>query len=90
MKTLIISFVTAMILLSCGNANDGDANTDTTTLSIDTGGLNNPNDTANHVNTNTGTYPKDSLMPGKTDVKTPNTSTPGSTTPVYDSAKKKY
>ena len=47
-----------IIMFGCNNATDGDASTDTTNLPVDTAVLN-PNDTASHINTNTGTYPLD-------------------------------
>jgi hypothetical protein len=91
MKKIISLFSVALILISCSGATDGDANTDTTTLTIDTGGLNAPNDTANHVNTNTGEYPKDSTTGvGKTDIRSSSPTDPKSrsTTPGSDTSRK--
>lgn len=91
MKKIVSLFSVAILLISCSGATDGDANTDTTTLIIDTGGLNAPNDTANHVNTNTGEYPKDTLTPsGKTDVRSSSATDPKSrsTTPGSDTSRK--
>jgi hypothetical protein len=66
MKKFLSLFSVAVILISCSGATDGDPNTDTTTLTIDTGGLN----PTNHVNTNTGEYPKDTVsIVDKTDVR---------------------
>lgn len=55
---LLTGILFTAILFSCNNATDGDASTDTTTMVVDTALLN-PNDTAAHINTNTGTYPLD-------------------------------
>jgi hypothetical protein len=91
MKKLLSIFSVAIILFSCSAATDGDPNTDTTTLTIDTGGLNAPDDTANHVNTNTGEYPKDTATRGgKTDVNSSTGTDPKSrsTTPGSDTTKK--
>jgi hypothetical protein len=93
MKKILSLFSVAVILISCSAATDGDPNTDTTTLIIDTGGLNAPNDTANHVNTNTGEYPKDTLTTttNKTDVRSSTGTDPKSrsSTPGNDTTRKK-
>ena len=52
---LLVAFATG-----CGDANDGDANTDTTAMPVDTAVIS-PLDTAKHINTNTGTYPGDTM-----------------------------
>lgn len=76
MKRISIAVLGLCFLISCGNATDGDANTDTTTLTVDTGGLNNPNDTADHVNTETGEYPRDTMTNVKPDVRSSSSSSP--------------
>jgi hypothetical protein len=88
MKKLFVMFFSAVALISCSNATDGDAKTDTTTMPIDTGGL---NDTSNHVNSNTSGYPTDTAG-ARTDVRSSNPTDAGSrsTTQSKDSVNKKY
>lgn len=83
MKRILATASVVFALMSCGNATDGDPDTDTTTLTIDTGGIEAPMDTANHINTNTGTYPGDSMTNAKGDVRSSSSTNPGSrnTTP---------
>ncbi|GAB4093805.1 hypothetical protein [Flaviaesturariibacter terrae] len=92
MKTTIFCALLAVALGSCGNATDGDARTDTTRLMVDTGAVDAVNDTAAHVNTNTGQYPTDTTNPpGKTDVRSSAPSNPAtrSTTPGNDTMRRK-
>jgi hypothetical protein len=90
MKHLLITVFGLTLMISCNNATDGNPNTDTTKLMIDTGGIN--GDSANHINTNTGEYPKDTAMPGKTDIRSSNPTNEGSrsTTPGNDTNKRRY
>lgn len=44
----ICSLMILFAIASCGAATDGDANTDTTTMNVDTNQL---NDTSDHINT---------------------------------------
>lgn len=69
MKRMVFGMAMVLFFASCGNATDGDATTDTTTLPVDTGGSNAANDTADHINTSTGTYPGDSATNFKGDVR---------------------
>ena len=91
MKKILSLFTAAIVLISCSGATDGDPNTDTTTLTIDTGGLHSPDDTTDHINTNTGEYPKDTISGGKTDVRSSTGTDPKSrsTTPGNDTTRKK-
>jgi hypothetical protein len=73
MKRLSIAAIALCFVAACSNATDGDANTDTTTLKVDTGGINS-NDTANHVNSETGEYPKDTAASLKGDVRSSSSS----------------
>jgi hypothetical protein len=84
MKKIFFAIGIGSVLASCGNAAlDSDPTTDTTTLPVDTGARDAINDTANHINTNTGTYPGDSMTNTKGDVRSSSPSAPGSrnTTP---------
>ncbi len=55
MKKIFIPALISIILLSCGGANDGDANTDTTTMPVDTSVQNTTStDTAGYINTSDG------------------------------------
>lgn len=63
MKLLLTGAIATMILLSCNNANDGDAASDTTSMPMDTAVMNSGSDTAAQFNTNTGTMPADSSRP---------------------------
>jgi len=83
MKQVLTTALVVFTLMSCGNATDGDAKTDTTNFPADTGGTMAPADTANHINTSTGTYPGDSMTNTKSDVRSSSPSSPGSrsTTP---------
>lgn len=60
MKNFLLAAVLGVSLMSCGNATDGDARTDTTDMMVDTGNMTSP-DTANHTVTSTGKYPNDTL-----------------------------
>lgn len=87
MKKIVLPALAIVMLASCGNAAlDGNAKTDTTNFPTDTGGTQIPVDTANHVNTNTGTYPGDTMNnSGKADVRSSTaagqrTTTPGNNT----------
>jgi hypothetical protein len=92
MKLILVAALAVFSLTSCGNATDGDANTDTTNLPVDTGGTASPYDTANHVNTNTGEYPNDTIAGHnlKGDVRSSSPSNPGSrsTTPGNDTTRR--
>lgn len=84
MKKIVLAIGMGIVVMSCGNAAlDGDPKTDTTTLPVDTGAMDARYDTAQHVNTNTGTYPGDSATNTKGDVRSSSPSAPGSrsTTP---------
>lgn len=65
-------------LTACGGANDGDADTDTTTtLPPDTSELSNSAvDTAGNINTNTGTYYSDTSGQKKNDVRSSSSAYP--------------
>lgn len=57
MKRIVYTAGVVIALASCGNATDGDASTDTTTMPVDTVAQNNAGrDTATTINTNTGAY----------------------------------
>ncbi|RYY82096.1 MAG: hypothetical protein EOO15_23515, partial [Chitinophagaceae bacterium] len=79
MKTTIFCALLAIALVRCGNATDGDARTDTTTLMVDTGAASAVNDTATHVNTPTGEYPNDTMAQHnvKGDVRSSEPTSPG-------------
>lgn len=85
MKKNLFAVSLLALFISCSSAHDGDASTDTTTMTIDTGVQNSAmTDTANHINRNTGEYPRDTVLSKKNDVRSstgtdPNsrTSTPG-------------
>jgi ABC-type glycerol-3-phosphate transport system substrate-binding protein len=88
MKTTLLSLIAALVIAGCGNATDGDAKTDTTNLRIDTGGLDAVNDTAQHVNTNSGQYPGDTMaekVPGDLRSSSPTKRESRNTTPQGDS-----
>ncbi|RYZ19525.1 MAG: hypothetical protein EOO16_19680 [Chitinophagaceae bacterium] len=93
MKTTIFCALLALALVRCGNATDGDARTDTTTLMVDTGAASAVNDTATHVNTSTGEYPNDTMAQHnvKGDVRSSSPSNPSSrgTTPGNDTMRQK-
>jgi hypothetical protein len=83
MKRIFFAAGVVVALTSCGGANDGDASTDTTTMPIDTAGMNNTG--GSNINSNTGSYPTDT-SDQRTDVRSsspsdPNTrrTTPGNT-----------
>ena len=86
MKRIIYTAGVVIALASCGDALDGNAKTDTTSMPIDTVARNNAGmDTATTINTNTGSYSTtdtagmrkpDVLAPTASDPKTRNT-TPG-------------
>ena len=57
MKSYLMIVSLVVCLCSCGGASDGNPNTDTTTMPVDTN-LN--SDTSNHVNTSAGTKVADS------------------------------
>lgn len=69
MKKLAFGCVLSCALLSCSDANDGNANTDTTVLPVDTNEMKSGTDTTSHINTNTGTYPTDTTQAKKADVR---------------------
>ncbi len=72
MKKILISAVISITLLSCGGANDGNANTDTTTMPVDTSVQNTTStDTAGYVNTPTGKIPRDTNASRKTNAVKP-------------------
>jgi hypothetical protein len=75
MKRILLVAGTAMVIASCGGANDGDATTDTTSMPIDTALMNN-NPNASNINTNTGSYPQDSSA--QSDVRSSSASDPKS------------
>ena len=57
MKRIFYTAGVVIALMSCGNATDGDAKTDTTTMPVDTAAQNNAGmDTGTNINTNTGSY----------------------------------
>ena len=57
MKRLLFIAGIGFIIASCGNATDGSAKTDTTSMPIDTVAQNNAGlDTGTTINTNTGAY----------------------------------
>jgi hypothetical protein len=57
MKRILYTAGFVATLMSCSNATDGDATTDTTTMPVDTAAVNNAGmDTGTNVNTNTGSY----------------------------------
>jgi hypothetical protein len=92
-KTVFCAFL-ALAMAACGNdALDGNAKTDTTKLTIDTGGLNSTNDTASHVNTSSGEYPNDSIAQHnvKGDVRSSSPTPTGSrgSTPGNDTVRQK-
>ncbi|RYY64941.1 MAG: hypothetical protein EOO12_08315 [Chitinophagaceae bacterium] len=93
MKTTIFCALLALALVRCGNATDGDARTDTTTLMVDTGAASAVNDTATHVNTSTGEYPNDTMAQHnvKGDVRSSSPSNPSSrsATPGNDTTRQK-
>ena len=78
MKTLMTAMALAFGLISCGGANDGNPNTDTTTtMPVDTAVINsNAGDTAKQINTNTGTYSTDTGSNKKTDVRSSSSAYP--------------
>jgi len=57
MKRIVYAVGAVIALAGCGNATDGSASTDTTTMPLDTVAQNNAGrDTATTINTNTGSY----------------------------------
>jgi hypothetical protein len=77
MKNIIaIGFI--LSLTACGGANDGNPNTDTTSsLPPDTSVMNNMGiDTANNINTSTGTYYNDTTAQRKNDVRSSSSAYP--------------
>jgi hypothetical protein len=78
MKKILRLLTATIILISCSGNTDRDLNSDTTTLTIDTGGLNAPDDTARHVNVDTGAYPADyTTGAAKTDLRSSKRTVPG-------------
>lgn len=76
-KSLMLLVVTAGVaFMSCGNASDGDAATDTTNFPKDVYG-----DTTNTINTNTGTYPADTMTQSPGQGSSPTSTDSRSTTP---------
>ena len=78
MKRLMTAMALSFGLISCGGANDGNPNTDTTTtMPVDTAVMNsNAGDTATQINTNTGTYSTDTGNNKKTDVRSSSSAYP--------------
>lgn len=67
MKKILIPVLISTALFSCGGANDGDANTDTTTMPVDTSVQNTTStDTAGYINTSEGKIPLDTNVGRKT------------------------
>lgn len=67
MKKILLPAVISITLFSCGGANDGNANTDTTTMPVDTSVQNTiSTDTAGYINTPTGKVPLDTNVVSKT------------------------
>ncbi len=67
MKNILILGFISIFLFSCGGANDGDANTDTTTMPVDTSVQNTiSTDTAGYINTPSGEVPLDTNVISKT------------------------
>ncbi|TCJ14033.1 hypothetical protein EPD60_08440 [Flaviaesturariibacter flavus] len=94
MKKIVFCAFAALAMAACGNgALDGKAETDTTTLPADTGYMDAINDTAQHVNTPTGTYPNDTIAQHhvKGDVRSSSPTSTGSrgTTPGNDTVRQK-
>lgn len=66
MKKILIFALILLFIFSCGGANDGDANTDTTTMPVDTSVQNTiSTDTAGYINTAEGQIPVDSNVVSK-------------------------
>ncbi len=90
MKKVFFASAIIISLSSCGGANDGNPNTDTTsTIPPDTSEMNsNAGDTATTFNTNTGTYSRDTANK-KSDIRSSSPSNTGSrsTTKAADSVK---
>jgi hypothetical protein len=59
----ICSLMILVALASCGASTDGDANTDTTQMNVDTSHF---SDSSNHINTMHGTQPVDSTDNSRT------------------------
>jgi hypothetical protein len=78
MKKIVGLFSVALIVISCGDANDGNALTDTsTTIPPDTALLNErAGDSAGTINRNTGSYPADSASVKKNDVRSSSSAYP--------------
>ncbi len=67
MKKLFITSLISIALLGCGGANDGNANTDTTTMPVDTSVQNTiSTDTAGYINTPKGKVLLDTNVVSKT------------------------
>jgi hypothetical protein len=67
MKKILIFALSSIFLFSCGGANDGNANTDTTSMPVDTSVQNTiSTDTAGYINTPTGKVSLDSNAGRKT------------------------
>ncbi len=77
MKKTMIAIAIVSGIISCGDANDGNAATDTTsTIPVDTAVLkNDPTDTG-QFNTNTGTFSTDTGMQKKNDVRSSSSAYP--------------
>ena len=76
-KSLMLLVITAGVaFMSCGNASDGDAATDTTSFPTDVYG-----DTTNMINTNTGTYPADTMTQSPGQGSSPTSTDSRNTTP---------
>ena len=74
MKKIVGLFSVALIMISCGDANDGNAQTDTsTTIPPDTALL---NGSAGTINTGTGSYPADSADIKTNDVRSSSSAYP--------------
>ncbi len=69
MKKILILSLISVSLLSCGGANDGNPNTDTTSMPVDTSVQNTiSTDTAGYINTSEGKIPLDTSIANKTKI----------------------
>ncbi|GAA4344857.1 membrane lipoprotein lipid attachment site-containing protein [Flaviaesturariibacter amylovorans] len=93
MKRILFSALIGLALAGCSNATDGNANTDTTNFSPDTGAASAVNDTAKHINTASGEYPNDTIpqhnVKGDVRSSSPSPTQDRSTTPGNDSARQR-
>jgi|GEM_PF-2470896 len=86
MKRIFFGAGVVIALVSCGNATDGDASTDTTSMPIDTAATSGAiMDPGASINRNTGSYPQDSAS--RTDVRSSSPSNPGSRSTTVGSEK---